>query len=236
MNWVIKINGLQREYTVGDSVIQALNGVSLNIQKGEFVALMGPSGSGKSTLLHILGCLDHASAGDYFFEGVNINQFTENQLCELRNQRIGFIFQNFNLLPRANALENVGLPVLYSPDPDQWQNLAAQALVRVGLKKRFYHHPMQLSGGERQRVAIARALVTRPALILADEPTGNLDSARGIEIMSLLTDLVKEGHTLLMVTHDATTAAYAHRIILMKDGRIVEERRNIQRQENGPCG
>ena len=220
MSLVIDARDLQRTYWMGDSQVKALDGVSIGIEAGEFVALMGPSGSGKSTLMHLLGCLDRPDGGTYFLEGQDTRGLNDTHLAHLRNRRIGFVFQSFNLLPRVSALENVGLPLLYGPNPDQWEQRARIALERVGLKKRLHHQPAQLSGGERQRVAIARALVGNPALILADEPTGNLDSARGLEIMVLLTDLVKEGRTLVMVTHDANTAAYAHRIVRMRDGQV----------------
>jgi putative ABC transport system ATP-binding protein len=223
MSLVIETHDLKRDYLMGDSVVNALKGVSIKIKRGEFVALMGPSGSGKSTLMHLLGCLDRPSDGVYFLEGQNTRELKDISLAHLRNHYIGFVFQSFNLLPRMTALENVGLPLLYSPTPDQWEKRAKHALERVGLKQRIYHQPVQLSGGERQRVAIARALVTVPSLILADEPTGNLDSARGKEIMKLLCELVKEGRTLVMVTHDVSTAAYADRVIHLKDGLIATQ-------------
>ena len=233
MSWVIETKALQRVYWMGENAVNALNGVDLQIAAGEFVALMGPSGSGKSTLMHILGCLDRPTSGDYWLEGQNISRSSDDHLARLRNARIGFIFQNFNLLPRASALENVGLPVLYRENASNWRDRAALALERVGLARRKEHRPAQLSGGERQRVAIARALVTDPALILADEPTGNLDSARGTEIMALLGELVHEGRTLLMVTHDAQIAAYAGRCITFRDGRIFTP--PVPKAEEEPC-
>lgn len=220
---IIETRELTRTYVMGSSKVFALRGASFQITKGEFVILMGPSGSGKSTLMHLLGCLDQPTSGQYILEGTSVDQMREDQRAQIRNQRIGFIFQNFNLLSRITVLENVGLPLLYSKNDRNWQARAKQVLQRVGLGHRLNHRPNELSGGERQRVAIARALVHSPALILADEPTGNLDSANGDEIMHLLVALCREGHTLLMVTHDAHCAAYGGRIITMRDGRMLAE-------------
>jgi len=218
---VIEVEALSREYRMGAATVHALRGVTLTIQAGEFVALMGASGSGKSTLLHLLGCLDTATSGHYRLEGREVSALSSDERARLRNQRIGFIFQNFNLLPRLSALENVALPLLYRKNTHAAHREAAQALARVGLAERAHHPPNALSGGERQRVAIARALVTQPAILLADEPTGNLDSATGADIMALLSELVREGRTLLLVTHDAALAAHAHRQLRMRDGRMV---------------
>jgi putative ABC transport system ATP-binding protein len=218
---VIETHELTRTYAMGDSQVYALRGASIQVGRGEFVVLTGPSGSGKSTLMHLLGCLDRPTSGQYILEGTGVDQLTEDQLARIRNRRIGFIFQNFNLLSRMTVLENVGLPLLYGENDRSWQAQAKQALKRVGLGHRLKHRPNELSGGERQRVAIARALVHNPALILADEPTGNLDSANGDEIMHLLAKLCLEGHTLLMVTHDAHCASFAGRVITMRDGRII---------------
>jgi putative ABC transport system ATP-binding protein len=217
---VIETRDLTRIYQMGASQVRALDGVSLQVARGEFAALMGPSGSGKSTLMHLLGCLDRPTSGEYLLEGETIERISEEKRAQLRNQRIGFVFQNFNLLNRMTVLENVGLPLLYARDDRGWQEKARQALKRVGLGKRLKHKPNELSGGERQRAAIARALVHNPALVLADEPTGNLDSANGEAIMRLLAELCREGHTLLMVTHDLHCASYAGRVIQMRDGRI----------------
>jgi putative ABC transport system ATP-binding protein len=206
---------------MGSSEVRALNGVSFQVTRGEFVALMGPSGSGKSTLMHLLGCLDKPTSGQYILEGASVDRVSEDKRAQIRNQRIGFIFQNFNLLNRMTLLENVGLPLLYGSESQAWQQKAREALKRVSLSKRLKHRPNELSGGELQRAAIARALVHNPALILADEPTGNLDSANGDAIMQLLAKLCREGHTLLMVTHDAHCASYAGRVIHMRDGRII---------------
>ncbi len=222
--------GLAREYRMGKGEIHALQGVDLNIEAGEFVALMGPSGCGKSTLLHLLGCLDRPTAGSYFLEGQDVSGLSPRERARVRNTRIGFVFQNFFLLPGLNAVENVALPLLYhrnngltSQNASQARLSAAQALEQVGLGDREHHRPMELSGGERQRVAIARALVNQPAILLADEPTGSLDSTTGAELMELLVRLWKEGLSILLVTHDAQVAAYARRIITMKDGRIVRD-------------
>jgi putative ABC transport system ATP-binding protein len=218
---VIETHELTRTYFMGSSEVRALVTATFQVVRGEFVALMGPSGSGKSTLMHLLGCLDKPTSGQYILEGTSIDRMSEDQRASIRNRRIGFIFQNFNLLSRMTVLENVGLPLLYGANGHNWQEQARQALKRVGLGKRLKHRPNELSGGERQRVAIARALVHSPALILADEPTGNLDSANGDGIMRLLSELCREGHTLLMVTHDAHCASYAGRVITMRDGRMI---------------
>jgi putative ABC transport system ATP-binding protein len=218
---VIQTENLTRTYTVGNSIVNALRGVDLEVEMGEFVALMGTSGSGKSTMMHILGCLDTPTAGRYLLEERDVSTLSKDERARVRNTRIGFIFQTFNLLPRLSALDNVALPLLYGRDDREAKKRAEQALERVGLMPRAQHKPNELSGGERQRVAIARALVTGPALILADEPTGNLDSRTGADIMRLLVELCAEGHTILMVTHDAKVAAHARRILHMQDGEIV---------------
>jgi len=219
----IQTENLTRTYMVGSSIVNALRGANLEVEPGEFVALMGPSGSGKSTMMHLLGCLDTPTAGRYLLEGRDVSTLSKDERARVRNTRIGFIFQTFNLLPRLNALDNIMLPLLYGPDAGSVKPRAEQALERVGLAARAEHRPNELSGGERQRVAIARALVTDPALILADEPTGNLDSKTGRDIMSLLVELCAEGRTILMVTHDAQVAAHAGRILQMQDGEIVNE-------------
>jgi putative ABC transport system ATP-binding protein len=218
---VIRTEHLTRTYIVGNSTVNALRGVNMEVQPGEFVALMGPSGSGKSTIMHLLGCLDTPTAGRYLLEEQDVSTLSKDERARVRNDRIGFVFQTFNLLPRHNALENVELPLLYGKHGSDVSHPAFEALKRVGLMHRAQHRPNELSGGERQRVAIARALVTNPALILADEPTGNLDSKTGADIMRLLVELCTEGHTLLMVTHDANVAAHAGRILHMQDGEIV---------------
>jgi len=219
---LIAIENLSKTYDSGTLTVSALREVSFQIKKGEFVAIMGPSGSGKSTLMNLLGCLDLPTTGSYHLEEVDIGSLKPNQLAEVRNRRIGFVFQSFNLLPRATALENTELPLLYGRVANSTE-IAMQALERVGLKHRAKHKPTELSGGEKQRVAIARALVNKPAIILADEPTGNLDSATGEEIMSLFHELNYEAVTLILVTHETEIAQQAKRIIQMKDGRIVKD-------------
>ena len=213
---------------MGDNKLLALNNVDVTIKEGEFVSIMGSSGSGKSTLMNIIGCLDVPSNGDYFFRENNISNYSSNKLAELRNKDIGFIFQNFNLLPRLNALENVILPLLYSGKSSKERTkLALEALENVGLKERTHHRPNQLSGGQQQRVSIARAIAGTPKLILADEPTGALDSSTSLEIMKILNDLNKSGITIVLVTHEVDIAKYGSRIIRMKDGKIIEDKKNV---------
>ena len=225
---MININSITKEYIMGDNKLLALNEVDLKIKEGEFVSIMGSSGSGKSTLMNIIGCLDVPSSGDYFFRQNNISNYTSNMLAELRNKDIGFIFQNFNLLPRLNALENVTLPLLYSGKSIKVRNqLSLEALENVGLKDRTHHRPNQLSGGQQQRVSIARAIASSPKLILADEPTGALDSNTSLEIMNILNDLNSNGITIILVTHEKDIAEYGSRIIKMKDGKIIEDKKNV---------
>ena len=218
---IIHTENLTRTYHVGNTVVNALCAVNLEVEAGEFVALMGASGSGKSTMMHLLGCLDTPTEGRYLLEGQDVNTLSKDERARVRNTRIGFIFQTFNLLPRLNALDNIALPLLYGRSQSEAKQRAGEALERVGLAARAQHRPNELSGGEHQRIAIARALVTDPALILADEPTGNLDSKTGASIMGLLVELNAEGRTILMVTHDAKVAAHAGRILQMQDGEIV---------------
>ena len=220
---VIEAQGLARTYHLGSTEVRALRGVDLRIAPGEFAALMGPSGSGKSTLMHLLGCLDTPTAGNYRLEGRDVSGLSHDERARLRNSRIGFVFQTFNLLPLLSALDNVALPLLYQGRTPDVKKRATTALEQVGLAERVEHRPTELSGGERQRVAIARALVVEPALLLADEPTGNLDSKTGEEILRLLEDLHASGRTLLLVTHDAGVAAHAGRIVQMQDGQIVAQ-------------
>ena len=220
---MIKVEKLAKTYQMGEQKVSALDGVDFRIEKGEFVAIMGPSGSGKSTLMNLLGCLDLPSSGIYRLENLDIQHLKSNQLAEVRNRRIGFVFQSFNLLPRATALENTELPLLYGRVPKSTE-IAFQALERVGLAHRAKHKPTELSGGERQRVAIARALVNSPAIILADEPTGNLDSTTGKEILNLFLELNQEGVTLILVTHEQEIAQQAKRIMQMRDGKIIADR------------
>ena len=225
---MININSISKEYVMGDNKLLALNNVDVSINEGEFVSIMGSSGSGKSTLMNIIGCLDVPSNGDYFFRDNNISNYSSNKLAELRNKDIGFIFQNFNLLPRLNALENVTLPLLYSGKTKKERvELALKALENVGIKDRTHHRPNQLSGGQQQRVSIARAIAGTPKLILADEPTGALDSTTSLEIMKILNDLNKTGITIVLVTHEDDIAKYGSRIIRMKDGKIIEDKKNV---------
>ena len=225
---MININSITKEYIMGDNKLLALNEVDVSIKEGEFVSIMGSSGSGKSTLMNIIGCLDVPSSGDYFFRQNNISNYTSNMLAELRNKDIGFIFQNFNLLPRLNALENVTLPLLYSGKSiKERKKLSLEALENVGLKDRAHHRPNQLSGGQQQRVSIARAIAGTPKLILADEPTGALDSNTSLEIMKILNDLNFNGITIVLVTHENDIAEYGSRIIKMKDGKIIEDKKNV---------
>ena len=221
---LIEAKGLNKIYRMGDSVVRALNGVSLEIAAGEFVAIMGASGSGKSTLMNILGCLDQPSSGQYRLAGEDVHDLRPDQLASIRNRRIGFVFQQFNLLPRTPAVENVGLPLVYAGvKPAQRRELALAALATVGLSDRAQHTPAELSGGQQQRVAIARALVNQPQLILADEPTGALDSKTSDDIMHLLASLNQQGMTVIIVTHEADIANWAKRKLLFRDGRIVED-------------
>ena len=219
---MIEVERLSKIYQMGEQKVSALDGVDFRIEKGEFVAIMGPSGSGKSTLMNLLGCLDLPSSGIYRLENLDIQDLKPDQLAEVRNRRIGFVFQSFNLLPRATALENTELPLLYGRVPKSTE-IAFQALERVGLAHRAKHKPTELSGGERQRVAIARALVNGPAIILADEPTGNLDSTTGKEILNLFLELNQEGVTLILVTHEQKIAEQAKRIMQMRDGKIISD-------------
>lgn len=219
---MIETRNLRKTYLFGETRVHALDGVTLSIAPGEMVAVTGPSGSGKSTLMHIMGCLDTPDEGEYLLEGENVALLSADRLATVRNRRIGFVFQSFNLLPRVSALENVELPLLYAGRPDA-RAVAFQALETVGLADRVHYDPSRLSGGQRQRVAIARAMVNDPAMILADEPTGNLDSRTGLEIMELFRQLNSSGRTIIMVTHDLQVAGYCGRQIRFCDGRVVEE-------------
>ena len=224
---VIRLVDITRHFKVGLEVVQALRGVSTVIEKNEFVALMGASGSGKSTLMNLMGCLDTPTSGQYILNGHDVSKLDDNELAEIRNKEIGFIFQTFNLLPRSTALENVMLPLVYAgAGKDERLERATRALESVGLSDRMNHKPNELSGGQRQRVATARALVNNPSLILADEPTGNLDSVTSDEIMSLLVDIHRAGNTIILVTHEESIARYAHRIIRLIDGRISSDEKN----------
>ena len=225
MSALIICEDIWKIYRVGDVEVQALKGLNLTIQRGEFVAIMGSSGSGKSTLMNILGCLDQPTKGQYRLNGIDVGHFQPDRLAEIRNQQIGFVFQSFNLIPRTSALENAQLPLFYRGLPlKEQKSLAAAALRRVGLNGREHHSPTQLSGGQQQRVAIARALVTSPSLLLADEPTGNLDTQSSQEIMEILEGLNREGITVILVTHEMDIAAYASRQITIKDGQVLSDR------------
>ncbi|MCE2845788.1 MAG: ABC transporter ATP-binding protein [Sphingobacteriales bacterium] len=228
MQPVIRVENISRVYKVGSETIHALRSITLDINKNEYVALMGSSGSGKSTLMNVLGCLDTPSDGRYLLNGTDVSGMSDNQLAEIRNSQIGFVFQTFNLLPRSTALENVALPLIYAGLPKaQRIERAMKALQDVGLSDRVTHRPNELSGGQRQRVAIARALVTQPAIILADEPTGNLDSKTSYEIMGLLEEIHKKGNTVVLVTHEEDIARHAHRIVRLKDGLVESDGPNI---------
>jgi putative ABC transport system ATP-binding protein len=221
MEPLISIKDIGRKYVIGAETIHALKSVSLTIKKGEFVALMGPSGSGKSTLMNILGCLDTPTKGTYILNGIDVSHMTDNELAEVRNSEIGFVFQTFNLLPRNTALDNVALPLIYAGINKEGRQLRAKkALENVGLGNRIDHKPNELSGGQRQRVAVARALINEPSIILADEPTGNLDTKTSIEIMGLIEDIHAKGNTIILVTHEEDIAKHAHRIVRMRDGLI----------------
>jgi len=223
-NKIIEIQNLKKDYQLGTVIVPALQNINVSINKNEYVAIMGPSGSGKSTLMNILGCLDTPTEGNYFFEGINVSDLNDDELAKIRNQKIGFVFQTFNLLPRADALHNVELPLIYSGLPKKERRAKAKnALERVGLADRMDHRPSELSGGQRQRVAIARALVNNPSIIFADEPTGNLDTKTGEEIMEILEELYVLGNTIILVTHEQYIADHAKRIIRLRDGFIEKD-------------
>jgi len=224
---LIHVRDLYKIYQMGTTEVRALNGVSVAIRQNEYVSIMGPSGSGKSTLMNLIGCLDTPTRGEFFLDGTNVADMSEDALAEVRNRKIGFVFQTFNLLPKSTALRNVELPLIYngSISANQRQEMAIKAMEHVGLADRMHHKPSELSGGQRQRVAVARALVNNPAIILADEPTGNLDSRTGDEIMALFDELHDQGNTIILVTHEEHIAHHAHRIVRLLDGKIAEDER-----------
>lgn len=227
MQSIISLSEIAKSYKIGTEIIHALRSVSLEIYRNEYVALMGPSGSGKSTLMNVLGCLDSPSSGEYVLNGKSVAKMPDDELAEVRNKEIGFVFQSFNLLPRSTALDNVMLPLIYAGfTKEQRLKRAKEVLEQVGLGERMMHKPNELSGGQRQRVAIARALVNKPAIILADEPTGNLDSKTSVEIMGLLEDIHKQGNTIILVTHEEDIAQHAHRIVRLKDGEVERDYKN----------
>ena len=222
---MITLEGITKVYLAGEVEVAALKGISLHIPEGEFVAIMGPSGSGKSTLMNLIGCLDQPSSGRYILDGYDVSALTDDQLAWIRNRKIGFVFQSYNLIPRASAVHNVEMPLIYAGDNQQRRERALAALESVGLLPRASHLPNELSGGQQQRVAVARALVTDPAILLADEPTGNLDSESSLEIMKLLRELNHQGRTIVLITHEPDIAAFAQRVVRLRDGVIVSDER-----------
>ncbi|MBQ0786267.1 MAG: ABC transporter ATP-binding protein [Oceanihabitans sp.] len=227
MSNVIEIKNIIRDFKLGTETVHVLKGIDLNIERGDYVAIMGPSGSGKSTLMNLLGCLDTPTSGSYLLSGQDVSKMSDDQLADIRNKEIGFVFQTFNLLPRTTALDNVALPMVYAGKSKSERHArAAEVLTDVGLADRMDHRPNQLSGGQRQRVAVGRALVNNPSIILADEPTGNLDSKTGLEIMGLFDEIHKAGNTVIMVTHEEEIAAHAHRVIRLRDGVVESDTRN----------
>jgi len=224
MDYAISLEDIHKVYNMGEVDVHALRGVSINIKSGEFISIIGPSGSGKSTLMNIIGCLDKPTSGNYFIEAQNIVNLEKDRLAEIRNEKIGFVFQSFNLLPRTSAIENVELPLIYNGTPSSKRfELAKEALRVLGLDGREHHLPSQLSGGQQQRVAIARAIVNKPSIILADEPTGNLDTKMSVEILEIFKSLNEQGKTIVMITHEKDIANYAKRIIILSDGKIISE-------------
>lgn len=227
---LIEMRGIKKDYEMGKTEVHALRGIDLQVKAGEFIAIVGPSGSGKSTLMNLIGCLDRPSEGEYYLDGNKVDEMGDDDLARIRNKKLGFVFQTFNLLPRTNCLHNVELPLLYSRvSRKDRERKAREMLERVGLGERLHHNPNELSGGERQRVAIARALVNDPAIVLADEPTGNLDSKTGSEILQIFTDLNTDGKTIVLVTHEKYIAEYSRRVVSLRDGEVVDEGAKVLR-------
>jgi putative ABC transport system ATP-binding protein len=234
---VIDIENITKDYVMGEEIVRALRGISLQIHRNEYITVMGPSGSGKSTLMNMLGCLDTPTSGRYDFNGRNVAEMNDDELAAIRNREIGFVFQTFNLLPRSTSLRNVELPLIYAGiDPETREERATQTLIDVGLGDRLHHKPNELSGGQRQRVAIARALVNKPSIILADEPTGNLDSKTGEEIMALFEDLYQRGNTIILVTHEANIARHARRALHLRDGLVESGNGAVREMETTAAG
>ncbi|HPS31297.1 MAG TPA: ABC transporter ATP-binding protein [bacterium] len=228
---IVQLTGISKIYRMGDTEVHALDSVSFSIYRGDFVAIMGASGSGKSTLMNIIGCLDKPTSGKYLLDGTGVSELSRNDLAEIRNRKLGFVFQNFNLLPRTSALENVELPMLYANVSGTGRRARAEEVLKqVGLSERMFHHSNQMSGGQQQRVAIARALVCRPKMVLADEPTGNLDSRSSIEIMALFQELGNSGITMVLVTHEPDIAAFCSRVVVMRDGKILTDTRQTPKK------
>jgi len=231
MSSIIEISNLKRDFALGNQIVKVLKGIDLNVNKNEYVALMGPSGSGKSTLMNLIGCLDTPTSGKYVLNNKDVSELTDDELAEIRNQEIGFVFQTFNLLPRSTALDNVSLPLVYAGlDKSSRDRRATEVLTQVGLSDRMDHRPNQLSGGQRQRVAVARALVNNPSIILADEPTGNLDSKTSVEIMKLFEEIHRNGNTIIVVTHEEEIAEHAERIIRLTDGMITSDEKTERKK------